>query len=50
MQWITDFFNISAWMIYFVCFEVRLAEINSAICVDFFLPNLRTRLDYSGYQ
>ena len=26
-QRITDFFNISAWIIDFVCFEVRIAEI-----------------------
>ena len=49
-QWITDFFNISAWIMDFVCFEVQIAEINLAICFNFFLPDLITSLDYSGYQ
>ena len=49
-QRITDFFNISAWIMDFVCFEVRIAEINLAICFNIFLPDLRTSLDYSGYQ
>ena len=35
-QWITAFFNILVWMIYFVFFEVRMAEINSAVSFDFF--------------
>ena len=33
----------------FICFEVQMAEINSEVCFDFF-SDLRTRLDYSGYQ
>ena len=46
-QWFMDFLNISAWIMDFACFEVRIAEINLAVCFNFFL---RTRLDYSSYQ
>ena len=28
VQWITDFFNISAWIMDFLCFEVRIVELN----------------------
>ena len=31
-----DFFNISVWIMDFVCFEVRIAEINLAVCFNFF--------------
>ena len=29
----------------FLCLEVRIAEMNLAVCFNFFLPDLRTRLD-----
>ena len=45
-----DFLNISAWIMDFVYFEVRIAEINVAVCFNFFLPDLRTRLNYSSYH
>ena len=45
-----DFFNVSAWIMDFVCYEVRIAEINLVVCFNFFLPDLRTRLDYGGYH
>ena len=35
---------------YFSLFEVRIAEINLVVGFSFFLPDFRTRLDYSGYQ
>ena len=50
IQRITDFFNISAWIMDFVCFEVRIAAINLVVGFNFFLTDFRTRLDYSRYQ
>mgnify|MGYP000135066955 CR=1 FL=1 len=48
---LTDFFNISAWIMDFVCFGVRIPKINLAVSLKFFLPDLyRTRLHYSGNQ
>ena len=49
-QRITDVFNISAWIMDFVCFEVRIAEINLVVGFNFFWTDFRTRLDYSRYQ
>ena len=49
-QRITDFFNISAWIMDFVYFEVRIAEINLVAGFNFFLTDFRARLDYSRYQ
>ena len=31
-----------AWIIDFVCFELRIAESNLAVCFNFFLPDFRT--------
>ena len=39
-QWVTDFFNISAWIVDFVYFGVRIAEINLAVCFNFFCLTL----------